>query len=268
MPPCHTSLWCSRALSCLQLHLKIITLVCVALFLSLVFHLPVVTGEGPEEGGHGWPLLIKIPGVVTNWFLDPNRQTLLAFTERGPTSQIKIQSLIQSYQRLKKLLSCSIQDQLVMNPVIRSTMSDFLWESPGRSCHMQQCFQSRQRVDTCGGKSYSQTFACLIPRPLLASLADLCLSHSQTFACLIPRPLLASFPDLCLPHAQTNPLTRNRVWRTKTGIENCLLYSCAPKACSGACQRQHTCLPQTSSLVVSAVYTTVACGAVQWRVWL
>ena len=33
-----------------------------------------------EEVGHGWPLLIKIPGVITNWFPYLNWQTFLAFT--------------------------------------------------------------------------------------------------------------------------------------------------------------------------------------------
>ena len=41
---------------------------------------------------------------------------LLASAERGSTFQIKIQSLVQSQQRIKKLLLCNMQDQLVMDP--------------------------------------------------------------------------------------------------------------------------------------------------------
>ena len=46
-------------------------------------------------------------------------QPLLAFIEGVPLFKSRFQSLVQSQKRLKKLLQCNIDNQLVMTPVIR-----------------------------------------------------------------------------------------------------------------------------------------------------
>ena len=62
-------------------------------------------------------------------------QTLLAFTDRGPTFQIKVQNLVQ---RLKKLI-CNAQDQLVMTPVIRNSKGQPCPTSSGYSLSTLLC---------------------------------------------------------------------------------------------------------------------------------
>ena len=102
-----------------------------------------------EVVGHDWPLLINIPGVITNWFPYLDRQILLAFLERGATFQFKIQSLVQSQQRIriKKLF-------IVQHP--RATSDDSVIRiSEGQPCPTSSALYLLARCkneESCGGE--------------------------------------------------------------------------------------------------------------------
>ena len=77
----------------------------------------VVVSSGCSSGGRTrLTFMNKLPGVITTYLNDfcLNRQAFLALTEKDPAFQIKVKGWVQSWKRIKQLLSYIIQNQLAM----------------------------------------------------------------------------------------------------------------------------------------------------------
>ena len=63
-----------------------------------------------------YTLLMKMAEVITIIDFHISTDTRSAFTERGPKIQVKIDSLVQSWQRLKNFLLSRSNTVLILNP--------------------------------------------------------------------------------------------------------------------------------------------------------